>query len=129
MRILLIITLFFIACNSNTDQPILPSTKADSALKKSMKLNDSSLIVLDLADKTTQVAVKEVIVKVDKLESINNSLKNEVRNLKELTKITKTTIVRDTIYITEKKNFWGKTKTKIDSSSNTIISEDSTQNK
>jgi hypothetical protein len=45
--------------------------------------------------------------------------------LKETIKVTKSKIVRDTIFITEKKNFWGRTKTSIDSSQS--VTEDSTQ--
>ena len=66
--------------------------------------------------------------KVDKLENTNNTLKKEIQGLKEVSKMTKTIIIRDTVFITEKKNFWGKTKTKLDSSQSTII-EDSLQHK
>lgn len=102
---------------------------ADSAIKKSMKLNDSSFMALQMADKTTEVIVKEAIKKVDKLEKTNLSLKSEVNSLKESSKLTKTITIRDTIYITEKKNFWGKTKKTIDSSQSEVVIEDSTQNK
>jgi hypothetical protein len=53
-------------------------------------------------------------------------LKAENNQLKELTKVTKTVIVRDTIYIKEKTNFWGKKKVSTDSSSSvdsTIIEQ------
>ena len=75
-----------------------------------------------------EVIVMQVMSKVDRLENTNNTLKKEIQGLKEVSKMTKTVIIRDTVFITEKKNFWGKTKTKIDSSQSTIV-EDSIQYK
>jgi len=129
MKYTFIILLILFSCNQVGKIKTLEMSTADSAIKKSMKLNDSSFMALQMADKTTEVIVKEAIKKVDKLEKTNLSLKSEVNSLKESSKLTKTITIRDTIYITEKKNFWGKTKKTIDSSQSEVVIEDSTQNK
>lgn len=124
MKYLLIISLFLASCsNHDSNFDVLPN-ESDSAIIESKKLNDSTKIVLDLADKKTTKTLEKVIKKVDNLQNLNISLRNENLSLKETIKVTKSTIVRDTIFITEKKNFWGKTKTKIDSSQSVV--EDST---
>lgn len=128
MKKFLAILLLFMSCENKREYSSITTKKADSALQKSMRLNDSSLNLLDLADKKTEVIVMQVMSKVDKLENTNNTLKKEIQSLKEVSKMTKTVIIRDTVFITEKKNFWGKTKTKIDSSQSTIV-EDSIQYK
>lgn len=128
MKKFLAILLLFTSCENQREYSSLTTKKADSALQNSMRLNDSSLTLLDLADKKTEVIVMKVMTKVDKLENTNSTLKKEIQGLKEVSKMTKTIIIRDTVFITEKKNFWGKTKTKIDSSQSTII-EDSLQHK
>lgn len=127
MKYLLLISIFFISCGQNNTEVVLPPSQADTAILESIRLKDSTIIVLDLADKKTTEVVKKVIEKVDDLEDLNTALEKENNSLKETIKVTKSTIIRDTVFITEKKNFWGKTKTTIDSSQS--ITEDSTQNK
>ena len=127
MKYLVLISIFFILCGQNNSEVQLAPTEADTAILESIRLKDSTIIVLDLADKKTTEVVKKVIEKVDDLEDLNAALEKENNSLKETIKVTKSTIIRDTVFITEKKNFWGKTKTTIDSSQS--ITEDSTQNK
>lgn len=129
MRKYFIILLIFYSCSQRETTEKLVVSKADSAIQKSLKLNDSSFMMLELADKTTEVVVRETIKKVDKLEKTNETLKNEVNSLKQAVKVTKTITIRDTIYVTEKKNFWGKTKKTIDSTQSKNTIEDSTQHK
>lgn len=127
MKYLLLISIFFISCCQNSEEVVVSQTEADTAILESIKLKDSTIIVLDLADKKTTQVVKKVIEKVDDLQELNNVLKKENSSLKETIKVTKYTVIRDTVFITEKKNFWGKTKTTIDSSQS--VTEDSTQHK
>jgi hypothetical protein len=127
MKYLLLISIFFISCGHSNTEVVLPPSEADTAILESIRLKDSTIIVLDLADKKTTEVVKKVIEKVDDLEDLNTALEKENNSLKETIKVTKSTIIRDTVFITEKKNFWGKTKTTIDSSQS--ITEDSTQHK
>lgn len=127
MKYLLLISIFFISCSQKKANVEVSKTEADTAILESIKLKDSTILVLDLADKKTTQVVKKVIEKVDDLEDLNVVLKKENSSLKETIKVTKSTVIRDTVFITEKKNFWGKTKTTIDSSQS--ITEDSTQHK
>lgn len=127
MKYLLLISIFFISCSQNSEEVVVSQTEADTAILESIRLKDSTIIVLDLADKKTTQVVKKVIEKVDDLQELNNVLKKENSSLKETIKVTKSTVIRDTVFITEKKNFWGKTKTTIDSSQS--VTEDSTQHK
>lgn len=131
MKKIIVILLLFTSCENKREYTSISTKKADSALQNSMRLNDSSLNLLDLADKKTEVVVMQVMTKVNRLENSNISLKKEIQGLKEVSKMTKTVIIRDTVFITEKKNFWGKTKKTIDSSqsqSETVV-QDSIQNK
>ena len=88
-----------------------------------------STIVKPLHDSVAKIlpVVQKVIEKKQKsIVYLMNELKAENNQLKELTKVTKTVIVRDTIYIKEKTNFWGKKKVSTDSSSSvdsTIIEQ------
>ncbi len=80
------------------------------------------LALLLVKSESTFVASTTVFKQVDK--SINKKVSKVVKEItylkaenKELSKAKSIkTIIRDTIYITEKKNFWGKTKKTTDSS-------------
>ena len=108
MRKILFIPFILMSCQQELKmQPeVMPAV--DSILTKSIKTSDSSVVALKIADKKTEQVVKEVVRKVDNMRS-------EIKSLKETIKTTKTTVVRDTVFITEKKNFWGKTRKTIDS--------------
>lgn len=121
-------TFLFISCNRSKGV-ILKDNNIDTLIKKSITLSDSSIIILKLADKKTEMIVQNTINKVNQLEEINNSLKNEMNTIKNKKVTTNTIIIRDTIYITEKKNFWGRKKVNIDSSgSSQTFTQDSTLN-
>jgi hypothetical protein len=128
--IYIFILIILISCKNKKLTRIPEKHKSDSLLQKSIKLNDSSFYILKLADKKTEIIVQNTINKVNELEKNNNDLKNQVNNLKNLPVIVKTNtiIVRDTIYITEKKNFWGRKKVSVDSSSTETITSDTTIN-
>ncbi len=89
----------------------------DSTLVK--PLHDSVAKILPVVQKVIEKKQKSIVYLINELKAENNQLK-------ELTKVTKTVIVRDTIYIKEKTNFWGKKKVSTDSSSSvdsTIIQQ------
>jgi microcompartment protein CcmL/EutN len=89
----------------------------DSTLVK--PLHDSVAKILPVVQKVIEKKQKSIVYQINVLKAENNQLK-------ELTKVTKTVIVRDTIYIKEKTNFWGKKKVSTDSSSSvdsTIIEQ------
>lgn len=128
MRYSLYILFFFLlSCNNKNKKQEVVKSEIDTLIEKSVKISDSSVLVLKLADKRTEILIKEVEKKIDNLENVNESLKNSVFALKNQSNSVKTITIRDTIYITEKKNFWGKTKRTIDSSQS--VSEDSLQHK
>lgn len=89
----------------------------DSMLVK--PLHDSVAKILPVVQKVIEKKQKSIVYQINVLKAENNQLK-------ELTKVVKTVIVRDTIYIKEKTNFWGKKKVSTDSSSSvdsTIIEQ------
>ena len=124
---LYILFVFLLSCGNNNNKQEVVKSEIDTLIEKSVKISDSSVLVLKLADKRTEILIEEVEKKIDNLENVNESLKNSVFALKNQSNSVKTITIRDTIYITEKKNFWGKTKRTIDSSQS--VSEDSLQHK
>lgn len=90
------------------DTGYAPLSKADSAILHSQRLHHTTELILDKADSVTELVVEEAAKNVDNLERLNNILSRENGTLKRSKSMV---IVHDTIVITEKKNFWGKTKT------------------
>jgi hypothetical protein len=80
----------------------------DSIITASHKLHDSILVYIPAVDKKIKKLEKGIVYKVEELKKENQSLKKEAM-------IVKTIVVRDTIYIKEKTNFWGKKKVSSDS--------------
>ncbi len=108
MRKILLIPFILMSCQQELKvQPeVMPAV--DSILTKSIKTSDSSVVALKIADKKTEQVVKQVAKKVE-------AMKLQIEVLKIMVKNPKSIIVRDTVFITEKKNFWGKTRKTIDS--------------
>lgn len=92
-------------------------TAYDSTIVKSEKLHDSILVYIPKVDRKIEKLQEKILYKVIELRKQNESLKKEAS-------ITKTITIRDTVYIKEKTNFWGKKKVTTDS----IHSKDSTEN-
>jgi hypothetical protein len=127
MKYLIIIPLFFLySCSNNHESKIEQTTEVDSVLQISKRLSDTSIMLNKIADEKTDSIVHQVENRIHELVSENGKLSNQITKLKNSTGVTKTIVIRDTIVITEKKNFWGKTKRSTDSSKS--ISEDTTQN-
>jgi hypothetical protein len=80
----------------------------DSVITASHNLHDSILVYIPAVDKKIEKLEKGIVHKVEELKKENQSLKKEAM-------IVKTVVVRDTIYIKEKTNFWGKKKVSTDS--------------
>jgi hypothetical protein len=132
-KAILIVTIFFISC-SGSDKNVEYLKKinySDSIILKSKSLHDSASKTLVKADKLAENKVIQVINQVNRVNEELNNLKLVMKSTqaKEIIKeVVKEIIVHDTIYITEKKNFWGKTKIKIDSSKSTTEVVDSSLN-
>lgn len=105
------------ACGGVEKETVILSTE-DSVLVESQKHIQSTNEILDSADSRVSESVYSIVVDIQQLKTENEKLKSEC------TKLRKTRIQRDTIYVTEKKNFWGKTKRSVDSTQS--ITEDST---
>ena len=108
MKKILIIPFILMSCQHEVK--IEPITQVDSILQKSIKTSDSSVKVLKMADKKTEQTIKQVAKKME-------AMKLQIEVLKVMAKSTRTIVLRDTIFVTEKKNFWGKTKKTVDSTS------------
>ena len=103
---------------------------------EAVEVADELVVQKDSLDKTVKVLIHtqdSVLSKIETLDSVLTSKdsvidtqKNRIGALKrseeELkTRVVTPIIIRDTIYITEKKNFWGRTKKSIESVSDTTI--------
>lgn len=118
--------IFIIGCNIHkVEQKEKTYHHVDSAVHNSRKLHDSAIYLHKIVDEQTKVVFGNVLEQVDDLKSDNQLLRNQVDVLNHRTKLIQTITIHDTIFITEKKNFWGKTKVITDSSSSIIM--DSTE--
>jgi hypothetical protein len=100
----LLIAFTFILCFGCTQKSVDEIVKMDdSVLIKSYIIHQKANEIIKLADETSKDKIKEISEEVERL-------KIEAKTSKiQITKI-------DTVYITEKKNFWGRTKKTITSS-------------
>jgi hypothetical protein len=119
MRYLLAL-LLLVSCGQESSEVIIYDTVSVEAFSRE-KFYDSVAVLIPQADKKIKQREKAIIKKIDKLEVVSDSLKKENEQLKEVVRVTKSIIIRDTVYITEKKNFWGKTKVTTDSSQGVVI--------
>jgi hypothetical protein len=115
--ILIIISSLFLGC-AHKEQPFVLN-ESDTVISNSVKLQSKSFLVLKMAEHSTEQKIKQVIEKVYYLQ-------DKVVDLKKEMKTVKSKVIRDTIIITEKKNFWGKKKVTVDSSHSVV--EDSITN-
>lgn len=121
-RVAYISLIFIVSCQTKFDkkESHIESLPVDSVIVKSRSLHDSSDVVLKVTDMQTQEKVKDMVNQVRGLQTTNKALTNENQSLKQSLQVTKTITIRDTIYITEKKNFWGKTKRSVDSGQSVV---------
>lgn len=108
---ILTIAFLFTSCMAKVaekKEEVVVEPSYDSIITASHKLHDSILVYIPAVDKKIKKLEKGIVYKVEELEKENQSLKKEAM-------IVKTIVVRDTIYIKEKTNFWGKKKVSSDS--------------
>lgn len=125
---IVVIVFFLLSCSQKkkmTDIEVVNYSldTIDNILIQSDKVHISASKTLKNVDEATEKKVVSVVNKV-------NEMSKELNTLKSVVKLTKTKeiLIHDTIYITEKKNFWGKTKKTIDSSRSITENVDSLQN-
>ena len=107
MRYILMILL--ISCNSDK-QSVVKYKDFEKPLY------DSVIKMLPITEKIIIKKQKQIVYKFQEAEKKIIELEKENEKLYELTKTIKTVIIKDTIYIKEKTNFWGKKRISTDSS-------------
>lgn len=107
----LILFLLLIGCTS-APTPKIESNESDSIIIKSESTFVTSVRVFKQVDKAINKKVNTVTKQIDNLKIENKTL-SKIPPVK--------IVIRDTIYITEKKNFWGKTKKTTDSSQGVTV--------
>lgn len=107
-----LITLLLLTGCVSAPAPKVETHGIDSVVIKSESTFVKSVTVFKQVDKSIIKKVKAVTKEI-------NHLKDENKQLSKAASIK--TIIRDTIYITEKKNFWGKTKKTTDSSQGVVV--------
>ena len=110
----LIPILLLVACNAEPHAVVQDSVQIEIVEKQ--KFYDSVAVLIPEAEKKIKEREKVIIKKIFVLKSSSDSLKKENEGLKEIVRVTKSIVIRDTIYIKEKTNFWGKKKVSTDSS-------------
>lgn len=114
MRNLLLI-LLLVSCGQESSRVVIYDTVPVEVVEK-QKFYDSVAVLIPQAEKKIKQRSVAINKRIDKLEVVSDSLKKENQQLKEVVRVTKSIIIRDTIYIKEKTNFWGKKKLSTDSS-------------
>ena len=94
----------------------------------SRKLHDSAIYLHRIVDEQTKVVFGNVLEQVDDLKIDNKVLRDKVNVLNQKSKMIQTITIHDTIFITEKKNFWGKTRITTDSSSSINVDSSEIEN-
>lgn len=112
-----ILCLLFVSCTSAPEPVNIQPNETDSIIVKSRETVVTGVQASQEADKSIDKKVKTVVKEITNLKLEN----------KELAKaVSVKTVIRDTVFITEKKNIWGKTKKTIDSSQG--VSTDTIEN-
>lgn len=103
----LLFSLLLTGCTAIADTPKIEPNETDSVIIKSKETVVSSIKTFEQVDKSINKKVSAITKEITQLKEENKALV-KAPSIK--------VIVRDTVYITEKKNFWGKTKVTKDSS-------------
>lgn len=106
-----ILFIFLISCGAPAPKVVYDTVE----IIEKQKFYDSVAILIPIAEKRIQQQERKIIRTIDKLEVAADSLKKENEQLREVVRVTKSIVIRDTIYIKEKTNFWGKKKVSTDS--------------
>ncbi len=102
--------LFLVACGKKEE--VIEEQVVDTLFVKSDSLFKQAIVTLPKSDKQFTQLVEKIDKKIETLKTEVVVAKKAV----ELAKAEKTIVyIRDTIYIKEEKNFWGKKKITIDS--------------
>jgi hypothetical protein len=120
MKKYILIALFITGCKQESAEKfVLHLPETDSIVAKNKKTCDSTVRFLQVVDKKSDEAVSKLITRMSEMKLQISSMKEAIKTKP------KTITIHDTLIITEKKNFWGKTKRTVDSSRHYV---DSTNN-
>jgi predicted nucleic-acid-binding protein len=127
MRILsLLLLLLTISCSS-------PKIKNEKTYEKIDSIIQNSEVNIIRSDSVNRESEKSVVKKIGQTVNKIEGLKEEVSILKQEVEtakmMVKTVYKIDTVYIETKKNFWGKEKTNTKVISDSLVVEDSLNNK
>lgn len=123
----IVLTLVLLTGCAQSPEVKIEANETDSLLIKSKETIVTSDKVSRKSDSIVNKKVKNVIWEIKSIKQEVTALKDENNNLTKAISLKTEKIIRDTIYITEKKNFWGKTKKTVDSSQS--IEVDTLENK
>jgi hypothetical protein len=112
---------FMIGCTTQSPETKIEKNEIDSLLIKSKETIVTTNSVSKRSDSVINKKVNNVVSEIKSIKQINSLLKEENSSLSKAISLKTEKIIRDTIYITEKKNFWGKTKKTLDSSQSVQI--------
>jgi FtsZ-binding cell division protein ZapB len=117
----IVLTLVILTGCTQSPEVKIETNQTDSLLIKSKETLIISDEVSRKSDSAVNKKVKTVISDIKSIEQEISSLKEENGALAKAISLKTEKIIRDTVYITEKKNFWGKTKKTVDSSQSVQI--------
>jgi hypothetical protein len=123
----IVIALVLLTGCAQSPEPKIEENETDSILIKSKETIVATDSISKRSDSVVNKKVKKVIWEIKSIKQENITLKEENNALTKAISLKTEKIIRDTIYITEKKNFWGKTKKTVDSSQSVEI--DTLENK
>jgi hypothetical protein len=123
----IVLTLVLLTGCAQSPEVKIEANETDSLLIKSKETLITSDKVSKKSDSIVNKKVNKIVYEIKSFKQEVNALKEENTNLTKAISLKTEKIIRDTIYITEKKNFWGKTKKTVDSSQS--IEVDTLENK
>jgi outer membrane murein-binding lipoprotein Lpp len=119
-KLIILSSLLLLGCNNQKleELEVIDIQQIDSIFVLSDSLAKQAIFTLPKADKQFTTLVEKVETKIDKLEVDVKVAKREadVAKREAATVKAKVVYIRDTVYITEQKNFWGKKKVTVDGS-------------
>jgi outer membrane murein-binding lipoprotein Lpp len=117
-KLIILSSLLLLGCNKQKleELEVIDIQQIDSIFVLSDSLAKQAIFTLPKADKQFTALVEKVETKIDKLEVDVKVAKREADIAKREAATVKANVVyiRDTVYITEQKNFWGKKKVIVD---------------
>lgn len=116
-----LIVCLLVGCTTNTPTESPEATHTDSLIAVSDSVAASAAHSSQVLDSVTTATAEKV---ADNVKVLTNTITNYETKIKTATKtITVEKVIRDTVYVETKKNFWGKTKKSVTTSSDSSINE------